>query len=124
MFIDTRIPWQVRLLRTLAVLAVAAYVLHAFIAGTNKIVEGEPDNDRPIQVELKQSEKRALSIAADKDRCWTGSDAPLAPLPGSAVVRLPSGKVVYTRNAARLDAAFDEALGVPSDRLDAVALCL
>jgi hypothetical protein len=114
----TTVPRLVQVLKWVAVFLTCYYLAHIMTAGADEIVAGPPRTD--LDVPAAGSE---LLAEHDAD-CWQGGDEPLAELPGAAIVRFPSGEVVYTQQHDLVDRAFTEVLGHDDRRLDTIALCL
>lgn len=126
------------LLKLVAILAVAAYMVHVLTAGQDNITNTTPNAGREvmdIREPAKNSPSAVMSQKKVQKQCWTMDEAPKAELPGAAVVQFKSGYTEYVTNETPrgfklVDAAFNEALAavgygdVVSEKIDVIALCI
>lgn len=128
----------VSLLKLVAVLAIAAYMVHVLTAGQDNIINSTPNQGREvmdIREAAPHSPDAVMSQKKVQKECWTKDEDPKAELPGAAVVQFKSGYTEYVTNDTPkgwklVDAAFNEALAnigfgdKVSDLIDPIALCI
>lgn len=126
------------LLKLVAILAVAAYMVHVLTAGHDNITNTTPNAGREVMDIREPAENSPAAVMSQKKvqkQCWTKDEAPKAELPGAAVVQFKSGYTEYVTNDTPrgfklVDAAFNEALAAigygdkTSDKIDVIALCI
>lgn len=118
-----------RQIATIALCAVEANVAFLLVTATVAPIAPHTVPD----VEPVASPEQVL-VDAHADDCWASTDAPLADLPGAAIVRLGRGddtRVIYTTKRRLVDAAFTEALASigyaedpGDDGIETVRLCV
>jgi hypothetical protein len=128
----------VSLLKMVALLAIAAYMLHIFTAGQDNIINSNPTQGREVMDIREAAPHTPDAVMSQKKvqkQCWTMNEDPKAELPGAAVVQFKSGYTKYVTNDTPkgyklVDAAFNEALAAvgygdkTSDQIDVIALCI
>lgn len=101
-------------LTTALPLLIAALVVAgwgAYIAAQQTTTRWETGTDVEVmQIRDHAEGSPAALLDAHAGDCWTGTQQPKAPLPGSALVQNPSGVTVRTHSPRLVDAAFREAL--------------